>query len=93
MLADRGLHCPHHKGPFSHVAVKFYHWMVLLSVCVCNIIVDRVIAIKFLVFYFTTENVLKLRTPKFLTKWQKQTVLTQIRLIWVCTVCHSTEIF
>ena len=31
--------------------------------------------------YLETVNVLKFRTPKFLTKWQMQTVQTQIRLL------------
>ena len=30
---------------------------------------------------FTTVNILKIRTPKFLTKWHMQTVQTQIRLL------------
>ena len=31
--------------------------------------------------YLETVNVLKFRTPKFLTKWHMQTVQTQIRLL------------
>ena len=55
----------------------------------------------FYIMYFVSlksmVNVLKFRTPKFLTKWHMQTVQTQIRLlqslIWVYTVCHSIKPF